>query len=76
MGVPLMPPEDVAAMFARVDEAKPDISAVRRKFLDCPYGEDPRQAVDIYLPNEGQGPFPVVFFLHGGGWTGGSRSDA
>ncbi len=76
MGVPLMPPEDVAAMFARVDEAKPNISAVRRKFLDCPYGEDPRQAVDIYLPNEGQGPFPVVFFLHGGGWTGGSRSDA
>ena len=71
-----MSPGDIAAMFARVDEAKPDISAIRRKFPSCPYGEDSRQAVDIYLPNEGQGPFPVVFYLHGGGWTGGSRSDA
>ena len=76
MGVPLMPPEAVAAMFARVDEAKPDIDAIRRKFPGCRYGEERRQAVDIYLPAEGQGPFPVVFFLHGGGFTGGARYDA
>ena len=76
MGVPLVPPEDIAAMFARVNEAKPDISAIRRRFPNRPYGEDPQQAVDIYLPAEGQGPFPVVFYLHGGGWTGGARSDA
>lgn len=71
-----MPPEDVAKMFARVDEAKPDVSVIKRKFLNCHYGESQRQAVDIYLPNEGKGPFPIVFFLHGGGWVHGSRSDA
>ena len=76
MGVPLVAPEDITAMFARVDEAKPDISAIRRRFPNRPYGEDSRQAVDIYLPDEGQGPFPVVFYLHGGGWTGGARYDA
>lgn len=76
MSVPLMPPRDVEAMFARIDDAKPDVASIRRKFLNCPYGEKRRQAVDIYLPNEGQGPFPVVFFLHGGGWVSGSRSDA
>lgn len=52
-----------------------DTSGVRRKFLNCPYGEDKRQALDIYLPNEGDGPFPAVFFLHGGGWVSGVRSD-
>ena len=76
MSVPIMPPEKVAAMFARIDEAKPDLNAIRRKFPNCRYGEEPRQAVDIYLPDEGQGPFPVVFFLHGGGYTGGARQDA
>ncbi|MDR0839016.1 MAG: alpha/beta hydrolase [Oscillospiraceae bacterium] len=76
MGVKLMPKEDVIRMFSRVDEAMPDTSVIRRKFLNCPYGEDPRQILDIYLPNEGAGPFPVVFFLHGGAWMSGAPGDA
>lgn len=31
------------------------------------YGSDPRQFVDIRLP-QGKGPHPVVFFIHGGYW--------
>ena len=73
--IKLMPPEEVVKMFARLGELKLDVSKIRRKFLDCPYGEEPRQSMDIYLPNEGDGPFPVLFFAHGGGWSGGAKSD-
>jgi len=73
--ISLMPTSEVEKMFARLGELKLDVSDIRRKFLNCPYGEDPKQAMDIYLPNEGAGPFPVVFFAHGGGWSGGSKSD-
>ncbi|MCL1835248.1 MAG: alpha/beta hydrolase [Oscillospiraceae bacterium] len=71
----LMPPEEVGRMFARLGELKLDVSGIKRKFLGCPYGEDSAQVLDIYLPNEGGGPFPVVLFAHGGGWSGGARND-
>ncbi len=32
------------------------------------YGEGPRERLDLFLPR-GDGPFPVVAFFHGGGWT-------
>ena len=32
-----------------------------------PYGEDPLQFGDLYLP-DGPGPHPVVVFFHGGCW--------
>jgi acetyl esterase/lipase len=35
-----------------------------------PNGQDLK--ADLYLPG-GAGPFPVVVFLHGGGWTSGDR---
>jgi acetyl esterase/lipase len=31
------------------------------------------QRLDLYLPANGAGPFPVVLWVHGGGWQGGSR---
>jgi arylformamidase len=44
---------------------------------DIPYVEgkdvDDRQKLDLYLP-KGTTDYPVLFFIHGGGWTGGSRS--
>ena len=73
--IKLVPPEDIEKMFARLGELTLDVSDIRRKFLDCPYGEDQRQTLDIYLPNDGNGPFPVVFFAHGGAWMGGSKND-
>ncbi|MDR1589349.1 MAG: alpha/beta hydrolase [Oscillospiraceae bacterium] len=71
----IFPEDEISKMFGRIGEAEMDVSGIRRKFLNCPYGEDKRQALDIYLPNEGDGPFPAVFFLHGGGWVSGVRSD-
>ncbi|WP_317932303.1 alpha/beta hydrolase [Halioxenophilus sp. WMMB6] len=45
--------------------------------LDLPYAgsDDPRQRVDLYLPKKPavDGPLPVVFYLHGGGWLMGSK---
>jgi acetyl esterase/lipase len=33
------------------------------------YGQDPNQFIDLYLPGiRTRGPFPIVFFLHGGYW--------
>ena len=71
----IMPPEEVEQMFARLGELTLDVSDIKRKFLNCPYGEDPKQELDIYLPDEGGGPFPIVFFAHGGGWAVGSKDD-
>ena len=48
---------------------------------DVPYAgtENPRQALDLYLP-EGHGkdsePLPVIAFIHGGGWRNGSKDGA
>lgn len=32
------------------------------------------EKLDLYLPEEGEGPFPVLIDVHGGGWFYGSRS--
>lgn len=41
-----------------------------RATLDIPYCDDgnPAHTLDIALPEDGDGPFPVVMFIHGGGF--------
>lgn len=39
------------------------------------YGEHERQTLDIYLPNERSGTVGLILNIHGGGWSGGSKSD-
>ena len=43
---------------------------------DIPYAEpaDPRQKVDIYAP-QGARNLPVIFWIHGGGWQTGDRTN-
>lgn len=47
-----------------------------RVHRDIAYGDDPRQRLDLYLPD---GPdadaAPLVVFFYGGGWTSGSKDD-
>ena len=53
-----------------------DISWVKRKYLDVPYDtESKNQTLDIFLPEEGDGPFPVLFHIHGGGFGLGDKRD-
>jgi acetyl esterase/lipase len=43
---------------------------------DVPYGELPRQRLDVYRPREAASPgapAPIVVFFYGGSWQGGSK---
>jgi acetyl esterase/lipase len=40
---------------------------------DVAYGTDPLQRLDIYAPKTAKESLPVVFFLHGGGWSIGDK---
>jgi acetyl esterase/lipase len=49
---------------------------VKRKFLDIPYAcLSPAQQLDVYLPDEGEGPFPVIVSIHGGAFMGCDKAD-
>lgn len=39
------------------------------------YADGPRHKLDIYAPEQRGEPAPVVFFIYGGGWNRGERSD-
>jgi acetyl esterase/lipase len=53
-----------------------DTSHIKRKWLDIPYAnKSEAQKLDIYLPDEGEGPFPVIAALHGGAWMFGDKAD-
>lgn len=40
---------------------------------NVPYGTDPAQKMDLYLPVGFPGPRPGVALIHGGGWQGGDK---
>lgn len=50
----------------------PRDGAARRVARDLPYGDQPRQTMDLYAP-AGAGPWPVVVFFYGGGWDSGAK---
>jgi arylformamidase len=44
-----------------------------RSFLNIPYGDTPRQALDIFPAEQSGGP--VLLFIHGGYWRSGSKEE-
>ncbi|MDI1338561.1 alpha/beta hydrolase [Polaromonas sp.] len=40
-----------------------------------PYGDHPRQRLDVYQPVDVIGPAPMVVFFYGGSWSSGERAD-
>ncbi|HEY1861024.1 MAG TPA: alpha/beta hydrolase [Gemmataceae bacterium] len=59
--------------FIQGQEKKPEIRIER----DLVYGKggDTEMKLDLAMPKDGDGPFPVVVCIHGGGWRGGKRQD-
>jgi len=56
--------------------ARNERTAVPGKALrDIPYGSDPRQRFDVYLPAQTTSNAPVIFMVHGGGWRTGGKAE-
>ncbi|GAB78410.1 Acetyl esterase/lipase [Austwickia chelonae] len=51
-------------------------TADRPTVADRPYAgdRDPAHRLDLYLPRERSGPFPLVIFVHGGAWSFGDKA--
>ena len=53
-----------------------DTSQIKRKYLNLPYAHvSPAQMLDVYLPEQGEGPFPVIIAIHGGAFMGCDKAD-
>jgi acetyl esterase/lipase len=45
-----------------------------RVLRNVPYGGDPAQQMDVYLPAQGAQRAPVILMVHGGGWSRGDKA--
>jgi acetyl esterase/lipase len=70
-------PPSLEDHYAIADQPPPaDTTHIRRKFLNERYAQQsPAQALDIYLPETGDGPFPVILAIHGGAFMGCDKAD-
>ncbi len=51
-----------------------DPTTLKNKFLDIPYGTRSKaQKLDVYFPDHGNGPFPVILSIHGGAFKFGDK---
>ena len=66
--------EEKEKLFSMLIAKKLDTSSIPRAHIGVRYGEHKNQRMNIYLP-EKPGRYPVIFFLHGGGWQSGSCDD-
>ncbi len=60
-------------LLALIDFLSPKARGSRRVARGVAYGPDARQRLDVYAPSEGDGPWPVIYFLYGGSWSDGER---
>lgn len=55
---------------------KANTESIKRKWLDIAYAEKSQaQKLDIYIPDDGEGPFPVILSIHGGAFKSGDKGD-
>jgi acetyl esterase/lipase len=61
-----------------IQESPPpaDTAYIHRKYLNIAYADlSSTEKLDIYLPEEGEGPFPVILSIHGGAFMGCDKAD-
>ncbi|MBE0650101.1 MAG: alpha/beta hydrolase [Bacteroidales bacterium] len=52
---------------------KVNTANIKTKYIGVPYSNVSKtQTLDIYLPNKGKGPFPVILAVHGGAFVWGN----
>lgn len=75
MSEPRFTEEQLAILKRMVTPTVFDPTPIARKYLDVQYGSLPQQLLDVYLPDEGDGPFPLIIYVHGGGWSMGTKRE-
>ncbi len=56
--------------------ATPTTPKLAKQILNVPYGDDPQQVMDVYLPKGRNALLTKVFVVvHGGGWYSGDKAD-
>ncbi|RMF07633.1 MAG: alpha/beta hydrolase [Alphaproteobacteria bacterium] len=60
-------------LFAEYAERSAECARTLGTHIDVPYGDAPRQRLDIYMPAS-DAPVPALFFIHGGYWKAGDKS--
>ena len=55
-----------------------DVPQGAKVIRDLEYAKvgDVKLSLDLYLPTEGTGPFPIIVAIHGGGWAAGRKEEA
>jgi triacylglycerol lipase len=68
---PVIDPPKTAAIYSTLQQKEPygGVRVVR----DLKYGTDARHALDLFLPESGAGPRPVLVFVHGGAFVAGNK---
>ncbi len=64
---------DWAKFYRTAEERTMAVRKELRHELDVPYGNDPKQRMDLYFPVQKASSAPVLLFLHGGGFREGDR---
>jgi len=65
---------DWAAFYRKTDAMTAAIRKELPHHLDLPYGEHPKQKLDLYLPKKRPNSGPIFIFIHGGGFVEGDRA--
>ncbi len=54
-----------------------NICCAQKEYKDLEFAKigDRSLKLDIYVPEKGKGPFPLIVWIHGGGWINGDKTD-
>ncbi len=63
---------EAPAQDKRPPQKLPDGVMVERDLAYVPSGHE-RQKLDLYRPEKGKAPLPLIVWVHGGGWQGGNK---